>query len=757
MSFKTAYTLPLPEPFNNHVYRNTWGNVNVKLCWQKKEERIRIEQNGPFFYFLVEKPIEQIIHMVFSPNFVLQDNDPKNSKNLVLMSLFEPGMLNEIKFSSLDNKRQFQNMYFETMLQFHEFIETINVFNCQMNDTTAALLPKSKMIVRSQCVLQRTNNKFWFQSHIQNESGAFTDGISHEISSTSAIYVPSIVPPEFGSQKLISQVFMLKEMSSKKEPLMATFLCKSIESNLKWILNLYTVVYLSNRQTFKAQKATLPEPIVEVSPVAQVMIETLVETIIPEKKPANDNPTPRAGASNRRKASRALSVREIKGSLTLPSDKSAIQPNIEEVFDIDQYIKECESWVSQIDLPEPLPPLSIRRIMLDTNTIDNERLLENLISLDMGENNNNFWNLPEYNEFSLEKLCHYYDSKYKMFENVDIKEFLPFDTFPSFDRTLLEYPSPPASAFDSEIISLSEEIINLSQITISTSPLTDRLCFFVACIFLNGLKCLNDSEDFSHVLKSLENSMPFISQIVQDCLKEEGLMSQVSIFSQMLIQTKYLIPVLTNICFYEEWLNENYFPCSVFFNNNINDTIIPMLNKIMKARAFDLVFRKDLTKFVSSEDKEKLVSIPESPASMIEEIIRKASKISEVESEISEFIATQIEVGLKKKGIALLSNAWSFIAEIIKYAPSSPDNEWKEFVASINAYRTRIGAIVGQHSVVSQWILDGIKAKKLHIWIFYLVVQRGIVEERFYPHSVLFDFHRANRLIRSLCVLSKMY
>lgn len=329
----------------------------------------------------------------------------------------------------------------------------------------------------------------------------------------------------------------------------------------------------------------------------------------------------------------------------------------------------------------------------------------------------------------------------------DFENNFDFSINPEFNVKSFESSTEPDTQyFFNEISNLNTAFISSGNAHKDDNPYVNRLCFLFASLLVNGLNNFIDiksNQSLVQIFKELSAFIPELSQLQKLIEKETFTINQASISSCFMIKNDLVDQFILQMQELErktDFLMKYYNITALIRNSTFMETLSFMIQPIFENNTFTINYKSNIIQCQNDEDIKRYVLTPGFEYLEIDQIFQKDSNIVKI-------ISNQFNNGLKPKGLLKLIDPWQMIVDIssIQY-----QNEmWKEFVEFIQSIKTS-NLMKSSQTKLEILIEEGLKKKKIHIWMLYLIINENKINEYYYKESSLSDSLRIRYIIQKI-------
>ncbi|KAH0786950.1 hypothetical protein GPJ56_008948 [Histomonas meleagridis] len=758
----------LPEEFRPLAKELHWKQIETKLSGLTSGfSKYDVDVIGPFAFFSQNRA-KNYAFALFVPNFTPYEPKKKGSKHLLkIQSIFNFNQYIEFQFKKEKDAKSFFSYWGDSLKSISLFVRNFQFENLTSADhSIEALFEGSTKFAN---VVLNLSNISGIRFQTLNLD---TAAVGFDVKLSSLITISTCIEPikSLGHYPL-SCCFVVYEFSTKygKPPKTVYYKCANENEMVKWVLHLFAD---ANAPTTPRSPAPSPKP----SPAPTPQIDHSEET--------NKTPTPK----NITVIPESPTPEPL--SLEPESEEPEEIPIMVSVEDISNIpLEEISNDIVSIETiePEPQPPSPTvdtqkEQTEQDEEWHENEENTEDNLRFRLTELNAEREHMYHRKEFvppsfemmhellkktsdftydtdvsqqiaSINSLFASDDSS-QLFYNeieslttpqiidkvinnslkdakVDFTTMVDFSYFPDFTPKQFcdGFPGCPY------LTELEQHLQKIKTCPITShqdnDPLNQRLCELVLMLLLNGFSISNKS--LVPAFSELDIDIKEYRHICQQMKQRVNILTQATFASCNLVSKNLLIVFLREIIRNQEWLCKYYNTTALLRSHETIVKIIQLLRSVVSIYSFDILTVPELT--VAQEEADRYIF---TPAFAHKEI----DLLFEPNYDPVKVIAHQFKMFLRKGSLFQTNDPWNVLINICTNSYQSP--LWESFKNSILS----VNRFEATNKRLETWISEGIKNRKLHIWIILVVVNQRILQNCYYPESSLVQLHRAYYICR---------
>ena len=518
-------------------------------------------------------------------------------------------------------------------------------------------------------------------------------------------------------------------------------------------------VQQENNQEQKAEEVKKEEPEKKAPPKRRLVLKVTEETSDPSKPKARAPKTFTVNNSKddsqkskshfmRRRSSGLGSVHNIQVNLKDEEEKPKVSKrrhNFPKPMQLDKQLEQLHKKApKQQEAKFELPSVTELIPVFDRKTSE-KKIQETLNSMTSEINFNDFDSFDNLVPLSNEKIVGETTN-----ELIDISSITPDFSFlectnniQGFEKEMLIH----AHVSDRCEVELRLDdfikSIDPNSNVISKADTISTLIFLISSIFLNGLIGLTHKLDFNIIeqYKELIPNIPLIEKHINAASSHKSMSHQISVFVQSLILSQDLIPFISLLSGQYDFISKYYYNESLIASESLISSVIEKLDTIMTMLDFKFDIRADAIKGNDNLFNQVLFLQPNIDHSLHKFLSDDVDR-ENYQDELIECTRRILESGIIK------SKLWNVITEVGK--KTSVDSEdFDEFSKLTNKGAFKLQNL-NPKTQINSFLKQGIKRRKLHIWVSFIAISLPITQEYYCDCAPLRDMGRAKYIILAL-------
>ena len=285
--------------------------------------------------------------------------------------------------------------------------------------------------------------------------------------------------------------------------------------------------------------------------------------------------------------------------------------------------------------------------------------------------------------------------------------------------------------------------IDKNSNVIGKADTISTLIFLISSIFINGLIGLTPKLDCNiiEIFKELIPSIPIIEKHIEAASAQKNTSYQISVFVQSLILSQDLVPFISLLSGQYDFIAKHYYNESLIASESLISSIIEKLDAIMTNLTFKFDIKADAIKGHDNLFNQVLFLQPNIEHSLHKFLSDDVDR-ENYQNDFVECTKIVLEAGLIK------SKIWNVITEVCKKTSVESD-DFDEFKTLANKGTFKLQNL-NPKTQISSFLKQGLKRRKLHIWVSFIAISLNITQEYYCECAPLRDMGRAKYVILAI-------